>query len=286
MIEIVVSPNLASPGAFVLSWHGVFSFIAVVTAVYLVGRWAPERGIDSDTIYSVAIFAIIGGVVGARAVHVLDNASYYWSNPTDALALWRGGIAIWGGVLGGFLSGAGYALWAKLPVGTISDLTAPALLLALNIGRLGDIVNGEHCAKATNLFLGFVYTDPASDARRCENGVDVSIHPAIVYEMVWNFLSLLIVWKLRGRLRPDGMLFGVYLVLYSAGRFVISFARTEPNVYAFGLLQAQLIALLLIVVVAVVLAAKARPIPAGEVADGLAPAPRPRGTRAQRRRRR
>ena len=116
--------------------------------------------------------------------------------------------------------------------------------------------------------------------------MDVSIHPAIAYEMVWNFLSLLIVWKLRGRLRPDGMLFGVFLGLYSAGRFVISFARTEPNTYAFGLLQAQLIALLLIVVVAVVLAAKARPIPAGEVADGLAPAPRPRGTRAQRRRRR
>ena len=286
MIEIVVSPNLASPGAFVLSWHGIFSFIAVVTAVFLVGRWAPSKGIDPDTIYSVAIFAIIGGVVGSRVVHVLDNASFYWSNPADVFALWRGGIAIWGGVLGGFLAGAAYALWAKLPVGIISDLTAPALMLAYNIGRLGDIVNGEHCAKATELFWGFVYTNPASDARRCENGVGVAIHPAIAYEIVWNFIALVILWKLRGRIRPDGMLFALHLIFYSVGRFAISFARTEPNTYAFDLLQAQIIALLIIGAMGVLMAVKARPIPVGEVVDEPDPAPRPRGTRAQRRRRR
>jgi phosphatidylglycerol:prolipoprotein diacylglycerol transferase len=285
MIEIVVSPNLASPGAFVLSWHGVFSFIAVVTAVYLVGRWAPERGIDSDTIYSVAIFAIIGGVVGARAVHVLDNASYYWSNPTDALALWRGGIAIWGGVLGGFLSGAGYALWAKLPVGTISDLTAPALLLALNIGRLGDIVNGEHCAKAADFFLSFVWTNPDSDARICTNGVGVSVHPVIAYEMVWNMIALAIVWRLRGKLRPDGMLFALYLALYSIGRFAVTFAR-EDRVWALGMQEAQYIALLILAITVPLLVVKARFTSEDDESEESSPiAQRLRGTRAQRRRR-
>lgn len=286
MIEIGVAPNLAAPGAFVLSWHGIFSFIAVATAVFLVGRWAPSRGIDPDDMYSIAIFCIIGGVVGARLVHVVDNASFYWSNPTSVIAIWRGGIAIWGGVLGGFVGGAGYSLWMKHPVGIIADMVAPTLLLAQNIGRLGDIVNGEHCAKATDFFLGIVYTNPESDARGCDNGIEGAVHPAIVYEMAWNFVSLLVVWKLRGRLRPDGMLFAVYLLLYSLGRFTISFARTESSTYAFGLVQAQVIGLLIMGVVAVILIAKARPIPASEVVVGDAPAPQPRGTRAQRRRRR
>ena len=284
MIEIGVASNLAAPGAFVLSWHGVFSFIAVATAVFLVGRWAPSMGLDPDDMYSLAIFVIIGGVVGSRLIHVVDNYSFYLDNPTSVIAIWRGGIAIWGGVIGGFLGGAAYAYWAKQPLGIIADMTAPALLLAQNIGRLGDIVNGEHCAKATDLFLGIVYTNPESDARGCENGVGVPVHPAIVYEMLWNFISLLVLWKLRGRLRPDGMLFAVYLLLYSIGRFTITFARTEPNTYVFGLVQAQVIGLLIMAFVAVILAVKARPIPASEVGD--APGPQPRGTRAQRRRRR
>jgi len=286
MIEIGVAPNLAAPGAFVLSWHGVFSFIAVATAVFLVGRWAPSMGIDPDDMYSIAIFCIIGGIVGARLVHVFDNASFYWSNPTSVIAIWRGGIAIWGGVLGGFVGGVGYALWMKHPVGIVADMVAPTLLLAQSIGRLGDIVNGEHCAKATDFFLGIVYTNPESDARGCDNGIDVAVHPAIVYEMAWNFISLLVLWKLRGRLRPDGMLFALYLLLYSIGRFTISFARTEPSTYALGLVQAQVIGLLIMGVAAVILIAKARPIPASEVAVGDAPSLQPRGTRAQRRRRR
>ena len=211
MVEIDVGPNLIALGVFVLSWHGLFSFVAVATAVYLVGRWAPMIGIDPDDIYSIAIWGIIGGVVGARLVHVVDNLDFYYNNPTRIIEIYRGGIGIWGGILGGFFGATAYALWAKHPVGIISDLTAPALLIVQTIGRLGDIANGEHCAKAADFFLGFTWTNPESDARGCENGLGVSVHPVIAYEMVWNMIALLIVWKLRGRLRPNGMLFALYL---------------------------------------------------------------------------
>ena len=106
------------------------------------------RGIDPDDIYSIAVWAIIGGIVGARLVHVVDNWSFYQANPGQVIAIWSGGIGLWGGILGGFITGALYALWRRHPVGIIADLTAPALLFAQTIGRLGDIVNGEHCAKA------------------------------------------------------------------------------------------------------------------------------------------
>lgn len=285
MIEIGIGPNLVNFGNFLVSWHGFFSFIAVAVAVYLVGRWAPLKGIDPDAVYSIAIFAIIGGIIGARLVHVIDHWDFYQQNPADVFAIWAGGIGLWGGILGGFLGGAAYALVAKQPVGVIADLTAPAMLFVQTIGRLGDIVNGEHCARATDFILGFVWTNPASDARNCgAEGVGVAVQPVIAYEMIWNMLALLVIWKLRGRLRPDGMLFVVYLALYSVGRFMISFARTD-KVWALGMQEAHFIALLVLAITVPILAVKARYTPRDETFDEPAPAYQ-RGTRAERRRNR
>ena len=283
MVEIEIGPYLVSYGSFVLSWHGFFSFIAVASAVYLVGRWAPMRGVSADDVYSIAVWAIIGGVVGARLVHVVDHwGEFYQHDPTQIIAVWNGGIGLWGGILGGFVGGVAYAARARHPIGVIADITAPALLLAQTIGRLGDIVNGEHCAKATDLIFGFNWTNPASNAAPCANGVGVPVQPVIAYEMVWNMLALFIVWRLRGRLKPDGMLFALYLAFYAVGRFAITFAR-EDRIWGAALQEAHLIALIVLAITIPLLAWKARFAP-GEPEWQAAPV-QPRGTRAQRRRR-
>ena len=266
-----------------LSWHGFFSFIAVASGVYLVGRWAPMRGVDPDTIYSIAIWTIIGGVVGARLVHVVDQWDFYQGSPGQIIAIWSGGIGLWGGILGGFAGGALYSLWAKHPLGLIADMTAPALLFVQTIGRLGDIVNGEHCAKAADFALGFNWTNTSSNAGGCDNGVGVSVQPVIAYEMVWNMIALFIVWKLRGRLRPDGMLFALYLALYSLGRFAITFAR-EDKIWAAGMQEAHYIALIVLAITVPLLVFKGRFTSPVQVFAGPA-AVQQRGTRAQRRRR-
>ena len=116
MIEIDIGPYMFSAGSFVVSWHGFFSFIAIVTAVFLVGRWAPMKNIDPDDIYSIAIWAILGGILGARIVHVIDNLNYYSNNPAQIIAIWSGGIGVWGGILGGFAGGAIYAFIKGHPV--------------------------------------------------------------------------------------------------------------------------------------------------------------------------
>jgi phosphatidylglycerol:prolipoprotein diacylglycerol transferase len=284
MVEIVVGPNLFTLGTFVLSWHGFFSFLAVATAVYLVGRWAPMQGIDPDDIYSIAIWGILGGIIGARFVHVIDNWGYYSGNPGQMLAIWSGGIGLWGGILGGFIAAATYALIKKHPVGVIADLTAPVMLFVQAIGRLGDIVNGEHCARAWDFALGFIWTNPASDARICANGVGVSVQPVIAYEMLWNMFALFIIWRLRGRLKPAGMLWAVYLVFYSVGRFGITFLR-QDKIWALGMQEAQYIALLILGITVVILAWKARWMSPGEAAEAATGRRQTaRGTRAERRR--
>lgn len=283
MIEIDVGSNLYSD--FNLSWHGFFSFIAVAVAVVLVGRWARLRGIDADDIYSIAIWAIIGGVVGARLVHVVDNwTDLYSQRPGQIIAIWNGGIGLWGGILGGFIGGSVYAWRAGHPIGVIADLTAPVMLFSQTIGRVGDIVNGEHCAKAADYFLGFTWTHVQTDARSCATGWgdQPDAQPVILFEMMWNMAALALIWKLRGRLKPDGMLFALYLALYSIGRFGVTFLRTD-RIWTLGMQEAHYIALLVLAVTVPLLIVKARfsERPAVVAVEQ----PTLRGTRAERRRR-
>jgi phosphatidylglycerol:prolipoprotein diacylglycerol transferase len=283
MIEIDISPFLFSTdfvSQLSLSWHGLFSFVAVATAVVLVARWAPLKQIDPDAVLSIAVWAIIGGVIGARVVHVVDHwGAVYSQNPMQVLEIWTGGIGVWGGVVGGFIAGAAYALIAKHPVGVIADLAAPAILYVQTIGRIGDIINGEHCSRATDLLFGFQWTHAETAARNCADGYANAVHPAIAYEMIWNILALAVLWQLRGRLKPDGMIWTLYLALYAIGRFGVTFFR-EDRIWTAGLQEAQIIALLILAITVPILLAKAR---FGERVEE-APLVVERGTRAERRR--
>ena len=276
-IPIGMDPNIISFGPFLLSWHGFLTFVAVAVAVYLVHRWGTREGLNSDGILSVSVWAIIGGIVGARVLHVIDFwGAVYQHNPLWVFMIWQGGIAIFGAILGGFAGGSLYILirnsdwfikvWGKyfrfagepnkapLPeIGRLADLTAPALLIAMAIGRIGDVINGEHFASFTNLPWGVVYTNPDSPAF----GRPAS-HPAVAYELIFDLVLLVAIWPLRHRLRPHGMFFALYLGLYSAGRFFLSFLREEFNAYFLGLNEAQIVALVVVIVTIPLLVYKAQ----------------------------
>ena len=245
MIEIGIPPNLLLLGGdFVLSWHGFFAAVAILMAVFLVGRWAPLFELDSDDVYTVASFAIIGGIIGARLVHVVDNLGYYSDNPLSIFAIWKGGIGLWGGLLGGFIGGAVYAKWAKLPIGKLADLAAPAVLYTVAIGRIGDIVNGEHCATNSEAWYSFSWTAIMSNAGFCKasGGVNAWVHPVIVLEIFWVMIGLFFVWRLLGKISPSGMIFALTLSWYAIGRFLIQLLRVD-KVWIFGLQEAHFISL-------------------------------------------
>ena len=144
---------------------------------------------------------------------------------------------------------------APLPgIGQLADIAAPALLIAMAVGRIGDIINGEHWATFTDLPWGVVYTHPESP------GVGrAASHPAVAYELLFDLALLAIIWPLRNRLRPPGMLFALYGALYSIGRFFLSFLRVEQNTYFGGYLnEAQVVALLVIIIAVPLLVYKAQ----------------------------
>ena len=157
-ITIGMNPNILDIGPFLLSWHGFFTFIAVATAVFLTARWGTKEGLIADSILSVAVWGIIGGIIGARVLHIIDFwGLVYQDDPVKVIYVWQGGIAIYGAIWGGFLSSSLYiiirnsdrflALWQKffrfagepnkapLPgIGHLADIAAPALLIASRAG--------------------------------------------------------------------------------------------------------------------------------------------------------
>jgi len=248
-IEIPFNPNLVAGGNLSLSWHGLLSFVGVAAAIWMVSRAAKRDGLDQDLVYNTAIFGIIGGIIGARLVHVFDNWDIYGSDPGRIFAIWSGGIGLWGGILGGWIAGAAYAWIAKAPVGKFMDIAAPAMFVAQTIGRVGDIINGEHWSRALDLAWGWYFTHPDSPARigaeRFFGDPERPVHPTVVYEMIWNMIGLFLITKLRGKLKPDGSIWMVYVTWYSIGRFSIQYLRLD-DVKFWGLQEAHIIAILVL----------------------------------------
>ena len=243
MIIIQIDPVLFHLGPFALSWHSLFIVVGIIVAVWLSARLVRMAGLSEARFYSLILWAIPAGVVGARLVHVIDYWDTYAANPAAIFAFWKGGLAIWGAVLGGTIAAIVFARIKKFPVAAYLDKVAPGLILAQAIGRIGDIINGEHISKMTSLPWGVVYTHPNSPGYGL-----LPVHPAVAYELLMDLFILGLLWRLQGRFQPDGTLFAIYLVLYSVGRFFLSFLRLDSNTVFLSLNQPQWICLLVLLI--------------------------------------
>jgi phosphatidylglycerol:prolipoprotein diacylglycerol transferase len=206
--------------------------------------------IRDDRIYPFAIAVVIGGLVGARVAHVLDNWSVYAARPLDVLAFWNGGIGTTGAPIGSSIAGFFAARRLRLPLGFMFDISVIGIALGEAIGRIGDIINGEHHATACSGLPWCVrYTHPAT------LGQTDSVHPVAAYDalvMLLIFVVLLAYWRrVRGR-PPESRVYWAYLLLFGGFRFFTSFLRLDP-LFVDGLQEAQLLGLIYAVAGAVLL---------------------------------
>lgn len=240
MIEIGLDPFLRI-GSLSLSWHAIWSLIGMAAAVAVAARFA--RGLATfDQVYAIAITGIVGGLIGSRALHVIEEwPQAYAHDPIQALAVWNGGASITGGMIGGALAGAWrIARFRTIPFGRILDVGAIGLGVGMGVARIGDIWNGEHHAAAcADLPWCVRYTHPDSPGQR------ESVHPAVAYEMLWDLVAVAIVAWLFARaprLGLDGRLLAIFFGIYGVGRFAISSLRLDGP-WLFGIAQAQLLSI-------------------------------------------
>ncbi len=237
-IVIDIDPVIFHLGSFALRWYGLFIGLAIFAAFLVALREARRRGVAEDDLYNLGMWGVLGGFVGARLFHVIDRWPDYITRPAAAFAIQDGGLAIYGAIIGGFAAGAIYARRRGLSIPQMADLAAPGLILAQAIGRIGCITTGDSLGGPTTLPWGVVYLNPGAMAP----SLGVAYHPTMVYEMIGDLLIFALLWRLRTRLKTEGTLFLVYLSLYSALKFGVTFFRREV-LFLGGLQEAQVLSL-------------------------------------------
>lgn len=242
MIKIGVDPVIFSIGPFQPGWYG----LAVSLGIMFVVFWAAyeiKKGarITYDNLLMAAIVGIPVGIIFSRLVHVIDGWEYYSQNLSRIIG--GDGLSIYGGILGALLAVWIYSRYGKFNFGHLLDILAPGIAVGQAIGRVGCTLNGCCYGDNTAVPWGIEYTNPNSYGY----GAGV-VHPTQVYEVIFLLILFTVLYKLRGRLKPDGSLAMVYFAGYAIWRFFIDFIR-EGTPFMFGLHQAQVIAIAILIAV-------------------------------------
>lgn len=237
-----------------LPWYSVLIVTGICLALWLSIREEKRLGLPKDTVVDLALWVIPLGIIGARIYYVAFAWDTFAPNPISILYIWRGGMAIYGGIIGGFIGIVLFARRRLLPLASLTDMIAPGLALAQAIGRWGNYFNMEaYGAEITHAAWQFF---PAGVFIPAEGGG--TWHMAtFFYESLWDALVFVTLMLFRPRVRRSGDTTLWYFLLYGAGRLVIEGLRTD-SLMASSLRVSQLLSALLCLGVVIVFVFRAR----------------------------
>ena len=238
-------------GPFTFTGFGIAVLAAFLVAQTVSERGLERKGYDASFIGDLILAAVIGGLLGAKIYYVILTRDIH-------NLLSRGGFVFWGGLLGGILAVSLTIRARRLPFWRIADVAGLAIAAAYSVGRTGCWAVGDDYGRPWNsaLAVSFPQGAPPSTAANMHAmfgvpipagdlpGTVLAVYPTQLYEVALGFVMFLVLWRMRDHEHAEGWLFGVYMVLAGAERFLIEFLRAKDDRFIAGLTVAQVIAIL------------------------------------------
>lgn len=263
-LDFEVNRVAFSIGDLPVYWYGILIALGFILAILYVSRRAREFGVDADRMLDVILGGAIGGIVGARAYYVILQWDYYGQNLSQIFNTRSGGMAIYGGLIGGVLIGLLMCKIRRVKFMPALDLVVGGFLIGQGIGRWGNFVNQEAFGTNTTLPWG-MYSEGTYNyllsvqATLAAEGVTVDptqpVHPTFLYESIWCLVGVVLLASHIKKRRFNGELFLLYIIWYGLGRYWIEGLRTDALMVTSTLRTSQLVALVSVATAVVLLVA-------------------------------
>lgn len=213
-------------GGLEIRWYGLIITVGMILALLYAWQRSKEIGVSLDDLLDFAIFAIIFGVLGARLYYVIMKGGY--TSLGEIFAIWNGGLAIYGGVIGGALAVYGVCRYKKMSFGKMADCIIPGVMLAQALGRWGNFFNGEAHGGvvAEGSLLYFLRMGLYPHKIPGVSGM-AYVHPTFLYESTWNILGFVLINVFYRKKSFDGEVLFWYMAWYGFGRMFIEGLRTD-----------------------------------------------------------
>lgn len=226
-----------------VSPHGVGTALGFFLGAWLMARRAEQKGIPRQEVYNAVTWGAVGAIIGARGFYVIGHHAAFHS-VKDVLAVWQGGLTMFGGFAGGLILGLWYLRRKGYKIPPALDAAAPGFVVGVIIGRIGDIIIADHLGRRTNFFLG--YKIPNAPIAPGYTGADyapgVVVHHTAMYDLFFALILLGAIYLFEKRRPPTGALFAFFAIWYGLQRFLIDFTRNRALIesHYFGYSGSQL----------------------------------------------
>ncbi|HDG8499765.1 TPA: prolipoprotein diacylglyceryl transferase [Staphylococcus aureus] len=241
-----IDPVAFNLGPLSVRWYGIIIATGILLGYFVAQRALVKAGLHKDTLVDIIFYSALFGFIAARIYFVIFQWPYYAENPGEIIKIWHGGIAIHGGLIGGFIAGVIVCKVKNLNPFQIGDIVAPSIILAQGIGRWGNFMNHEaHGGPVSRAFLEQLHLPNFIIENMYINGQ--YYHPTFLYESIWDVAGFIILVNIRKHLKL-GETFFLYLTWYSIGRFFIEGLRTDSLMLTSNIRVAQLVSILLILI--------------------------------------